>query len=279
MTVYRDKMNSIDFEVSDYVFESLTFSTATSDDSNPESYTFKEIGKGKLSIERHEALIKKERVAAKKNNFTIAPIVLEHRGLQKQEETEREAMINDEVERRLELLKAEAIQEGLEKGIAQGREEIFQQTKHDVEAKLELVSEMTNTILSHQNEILEAYKKEIYGIVKNLSKWVILRELKEDGSYLERLLEKLVLDINTKANLLIKVGPENAQKMDHVFDIVQGKVGQFQNVRLVIDDSLDSFGLVVESDNGILNAEFKEQMIALDQLFESLGVMPEEQKE
>lgn len=276
MTVYRDKMSSVSFEVSDYVFEPLSLTSTNDETSEPVSYQFREIEKGKMALERHETLIKRERVAAQKNNFRIAPIVLEHRGLLKQEQNEREMQINDEVERRLNLYKEQAFQEGLAQGISQGREEIFQQTKKDVESKLELVSQMTNDILSYQHEILETYKKEIYGLVRNLSKWVILKELKDDGHYLERLLEKLVMDINTKANLLIKVGPQNANKMDSVFDVVQGKVGQFQNVRLVIDDTLDQYGLVVESENGILNAEFKEQMMALDHLFESLGLPSEE---
>lgn len=276
MTVYRDKMNSISFDVSDYVFEPLSFSSSDSEAHSATNYQFKEIEKGKFERERHETLIKKERVAAKENNFRIAPIVQEHRGLLKQEQTERELQINDEVERRLNVYKEEAYQAGLQQGIAQGRDEIFMQTKEEVERKLEMVSEMTNNILSHQSEILETYKKEIYGVVKNLSKWVILRELSDDGQYLERLLEKLILDINSKSNLLIKVGADNVQRMDSIFDVVQGKVGQFQNVRLVVDDNLDQFGLVVESDNGILNAEFKEQMIALDQLFESLGLLAEE---
>ena len=275
MTVYRDKTSTISYEVSDYVFEPLSLNSSSSQDDTPRAYEFKNIEKGKLALEKHENLIKKERVAAQKNNFRIAPIVLEHRGLLKQEQEEREQQINDEVERRLHALSEKAFEQGFEQGREEGRGQVFDQMRAEVEARLELVNQMTNSILVQQTDVLERYKKEIYNIVKSLSKWVILRELSEDGQYLERLLEKLVLDINSRTNLLIKVGPSNVEKMDHVFDVVQGKLGQFQNIRLVVDDSLDDLGLVVESENGILNADFNQQLKAIDQLFETLGVSSE----
>lgn len=273
MTIYKDRESHIDYDVSDYVFEPLEGENAESQGQAARTFEFREISSTKFQPKDHQKIIKKERTHATKNNFKIAPIVLEHRGLLAQEQEERELRVRDEVERRLMALKERAYEEGYQKGQEQGRQEVYEQTKQEVEEKLDAVQQMVNQILSTQQDMLEQYKIEIYQVVKNLTKWVTLKELEGDGTYLERLLEKLILEINMKSNLLIKVGANNFKRMPEVFDIVQGRIGQLQNVRLEVDSELDDLGLIVESENGIINASFAQQVEAIEKLFESLGVV------
>lgn len=274
MAVYKDKMNTIEFEVKDYSFESFEFSDKI--DSVARAFEFQDITKiSKKDIEKHQKTIKFERNAAKANHFEIAPMVLEHRGLVDQENREREAQIEQEVAKRLEQVKEAAYIEGQKLGQEQGREEVLEQMRHEVEQKIAHLSEMVSRVLETESELIEKSKKDTYNVVKNLTKWVVLRELKEDDDYLKRLLEKLVLEINTKANLLIKVGQGSFDKMPDVLEHVQNSLGKFKNVRVEIDYDLDNRGLILESDNGIINASMKEQFKSINKLFETLGVESE----
>ena len=214
--------------------------------------------------------IKSERTFAKSTQFKVNPIVEKFRGLKDQEEQEYEDRVEEEVKRRVQEIQDQAYKAGFEEGINQGREEIFDQMRNAVDQKLENFSSMITDVLNTQEEILTNQKKEIYQLLRNLSKWIVLRELEDDGKYVERLLEKLLLEMQTRNNLLIQVNPKDFSKMPEVLEHVQSRLGELKNVRIEIDSSVQTKGIVVESENGIINATMEEQFKSLDKLFEDV---------
>lgn len=278
MSVQKDKMGAVEYKVSDYQFQ--TFDSNIESSNGAKDFEFINFDEDSpLKKPEHQKVIKSERGAAAKNQFEIAPIVREHRGLVEQEDQEREERIEEEVQKRVEALSEKAYQEGYEQGVEQGRQETIEQTKHEVEDKVSLLSDMINRVLEAEQDMLDNYKKEIYTLTRSLTKWVILRELKEDDDYLKRLLEKLIHEINSKSNLLIKVGKAHFDSMPEVLEQVESSLGKLKNTRLELDEDLDNKGLVVESDNGIINASLKQQFKGISHLFESLGVSSENQDE
>lgn len=264
-----------DFEVQDYEFQSFT---KTSDQSgNVSAFEFQSLdGSFAKTRKPKEDTIKVERTLSKSKGFDISPIVRHHRGLQAQEESERELQIQEEVERRLAAVKDEAFRLGHEEGTRAGKEEVFQETIRQTEEKLESLAHMIQEVLLTSEEILANQKKQIYSLVRTLTKWVILRELKEDDKYLERLLEKLILEIQTKKNLLVRVDQKDFEYMPEVLAHVQKRIGELQNVRVEIDFDIEGPGLVLESENGIINGTLSEQLKSLDRLFETVGISADE---
>jgi flagellar assembly protein FliH len=243
MSVYKDKMGTIEFKVSDYQFEA--FDTAVGSVNGAKDFEFINFDKNSpLTKPEHQKVIKAERGSATKNQFEIAPMVKEHRGLVEQENREREDRIEEEVKKRVDAL-----------------------------------NDMIYRVLEAEQEMLDSYKIEIYTLTRSLTKWVILRELNDDKDYLKRLLEKLIHEINSKSNLLIKVGVSQFKNMPEVLEQVEASLGKIKNTRLELDDTLDSKGLVIESDNGIINASLKQQFKGISKLFESLGVSQETESE
>ncbi len=121
-----------------------------------------------------------------------------------------------------------------------------------------------------QEEILSNQKEEMYHLLKNLAKWIVLRELNNDGKYIERLLEKLLLEMQVRNNLLIQVNAAEFSQMPEVLEYIQGRLGEMKNVRVEIDSSVKTKGIVIESENGIINATLEEQFKSLDKLFEDV---------
>ena len=152
----------------------------------------------------------------------------------------------------------------------QGREEIFNEMRNVVDQKLDNFSEMINNVLHSQEDLIEKQKKEVYTLIRNLTKWIITRELKDDGAYIERLLERLLLEIQARQNLLIQVGQADFNSMPEVLNHVQSRLGELKNVRVEMDSSMKTRGMVIETDNGIVNANLEEQFRNLDKLFEDV---------
>lgn len=264
-------MATNDKEIENYEFRN--FSVITNNDDVVENYDFKDLGEFVPRLaKRDSAKAKIERFNAEKNNFNISPIVKEHRGLLDQEREERERKIRDEVERRLELLKEDAFQQGFKEGIEAGRQEVYDQTRATTEEKLSTLVDMINDVLVLKEEIINNQKQDLYKMMKSLTKWIILRELKDDGEYIARLLEKLIVEIQSKSNLLIQVNQKNFETMPDILETVQKTIGELKNVRIEIDYDIKDQGIVVESENGIINGTLEEQMKSMDKLFESVGL-------
>jgi len=96
--------------------------------------------------------------------------------------------------------------------------------------------------------------------------------LKEDGAYVERLLEKLLLEMQARQNLLIQVSQNDFKSMPEVLQHVQSRLGELKNVRVEIDSDIHSKGMIIQSDNGIVNATMEEQFKNLDKVFEDVLV-------
>ncbi len=242
-------------------------------DSKVKSFEFKDFSKSAPKVsQEHERVIKIERQLAHEKQFQIAPIVEEFRGLSAQAAREREVRIAEEVEKRVALIKEEAYLAGREQGIEQGRAEILEQMSVEVEEKIAYFTEMIHEVLAMKTEIIERQKREVFLMMRNLVKWIILRELKEDGQYINRLLEKLIIEIGSKEHLLIQVDEKSFEAMPEVLEILQKKLGEFTNVRVEVDYSMDRPGIILDSQNGIINATLDQQFENLSKLFETVGV-------
>jgi flagellar assembly protein FliH len=257
-------------DVKEYQF--LSFTDVEDEPNVVKTFEFQPISKaGDLKRqEDFQKVIKIERNHAKENQFKINPIVEKHRGIRDQEDLEYEMRVREEVEKRVRLIQEDAYKAGYEEGVSQGREEIFDEMRNVVDQKLDNFSEMIHAVLKTQEDIVARQQQEIYVLIKNLTRWVILRELKEDGAYINRLLEKLLLEMQTRSNLLIQVNENNFNDMPEVLSHVQSKLGELKNVRVEIDNQIETQGIIVESDNGIINATMEEQFKSLDKLFEDV---------
>lgn len=258
--------------VTDYKFHNFNDVDVEADKVIP--FEFKPLFSKAQTIGKSEfqKIIKEERTHAKNTQFKVNPIVEKFRGLKDQEEREYEETVEKEVARRVAEIQDEAFKAGFDEGVNQGREEIFREMRNVVDLKLDNFSQMVTEVLKSQDETIANQKKEIYVLLRNLSKWIILRELKDDGTYIERLLEKLLLEIQARQNLLIQVNANDFASMPEVLEHVQARLGELKNVRIEIDSAIATGGMIVESDNGIINATFEEQFKSLDKLFEDVLV-------
>src|SRR5690606_24641951 len=136
----------------------------------------------------------------------ISGVVREHRGIRAQEDADFERRVEEEVTFRLNQIETEAKEAGYEAGLELGRKEAFENASHETNAIIESLTSEIERVQSESVKVFEDNKDRAYSIIKNLVKWVSLKEVNDEG-YLPKLLEKLILEINTRANLIIRVNP------------------------------------------------------------------------
>ncbi len=213
--------------------------------------------------------IRKERNFEKNNNFKIDGIVREYRGLSRQEQNDLEKRIQDEVNARLEAAYKDAYHEGLEKGREEGKQEALEQEQQLFAEKVESFVSMISQVQGQSDKLIEKNRHETYEFIKRFTKWVLMKEV-NDKVYLENLLEKLILELNARKNLIVKVGRSNFQDMPEILKNVESRLGQLSNVRVEIVPELHHPGIILESENGLIDGSLEGVFRNIDKIFEQV---------
>jgi flagellar assembly protein FliH len=238
---------------------------------NPfQAFEFKTLtGESVTSAKISDEDIRSERSHAQKNNFKVDETVRDSRGLARQEHSDQEKKIQAEVNRRLEAAYAEAYKEGLEKGREEGKEQALSEFHEALGQKVEDFGQVITQVQLQSDKIMEKNRQEVYDFVKRFTKWIILKEI-DDKVYLESLFEKLILELNARKNLIVKVGKANFAQMPEIIKAVETRLGQLSNIRIEIVPEINHPGIILESENGLIDGSMEGVFQNIDKIFEQV---------
>lgn len=214
-------------------------------------------------------VIRAEREAEAKSQFRVDDIVRDLRGLSGQEKNDFETRISTDVEKRIKELREQAYREGIEKGRLEGSDVAMREALQKHQHQIEQVTGMIQELQQQCEERLVAQRSDIYEMSKRLIKWLVLKEV-GDTSYLPKLLEKLILEINQKQNLLIRVNQADFASMPQVLEALQARIGTLTNVRIEPEMEMVGRGIILETENGIIDGTPEAMFQTLDKLFEAV---------
>lgn len=233
-----------------------------------ENFNFKNIqGEPYNAIKTSEETIREERTHERKADFKIDGVVRDYRGLSRQEQNDIEKRISDEVERRLKAAYQDAYNEGLQLGREEGRDLSLKELDENIHQKIEELNAVIEEVKGQSSKIMEKNHQEVYEFIKRFTKWILMKEVNEKV-YLENLLEKLVLELNARKNLIVKVGKANFAEMPEVIQTVESRLGQLSNVRVEIVPELNHPGIILEGENGLIDGSLEGVFKNIDKIFE-----------
>lgn len=230
-------------------------------------------GESVTSSKASEEDIRSERKHAAKNNFKVDDVVSNYRGLSRQEQNDLEQKIQQEVKRRLEASYQDAYKEGLERGREEGKEAAIAEFHEVLGQRVEEFTQVIAQVQDQSQGILEKNREEVYEFIKRFTKWILMKEINEKV-YLEGLLEKLILELNARKNLIIKVGKANFAQMPEIIQAVESRLGQLSNIRVEIVPEINHPGIILESENGLIDGSLEGVFQNIDKIFEQ--VIPNE---
>ncbi len=213
--------------------------------------------------------IRLERSFAQENDFKMDEMVKESRGLSRQEKNDLESRIVEEVNRRTAEAYEAAYKEGREQGLREGKEMSQQEYLAQLNKQVQQFHQIITDVQGQSNGILEKNREEIYEFIKRFTKWIILKEI-DEKVYLSGLLEKLILELNARKNLIIKVGRANFSHMPEVIQAVESKLGQLLNTRVEIVPELNYPGIILESENGLIDGSLEGVFHNIDKVFDQV---------
>ncbi len=257
-------------DIKPFTFNSLEVASDTRAESF-QSFEFRDFSKSGATTAKKpsEKIIRAEREAEVKTQFRMDAIVRDLRGLTSQEKDDLEKKINEQVDQRLKETREKAYREGLEKGRLEGVDAALKEAMQAHERQITEVENMLVDLRSQCEARLESHRHDIYEMTKRLMKWLVLKEIGDD-SYLPKLLEKLVLVMNQRHSLIIRVNPQDFQAMPQIVAEIEKRIGALPNVRVEPDLDMKGRGLVLESENGILDGTPEAIFETIDKMYETV---------
>lgn len=256
-------------EVKTFSFNALE-GTVVGGSSRATPFEFKDLS-AQISVgtKPNAKIIRTEREAEAKSQFKIDSIVRDLRGLSGQERDDLENSINQQVEKRIKEIREQAYREGLEKGRMEGADAALQEAMATHEQQIQAVEGMVVELRTQCESRLENHRHDIYEMSKRLLKWLVLKEVQDDG-YVPKLLEKLILEMNQRQNLIIRVNHADFADMPSVVEALEKRIGNLPNVRIEPDMDMKGRGIVLETENGILDATPEALFQTIDKIYESV---------
>jgi flagellar assembly protein FliH len=244
-----------------------------------ESFTMQEIdGTTYQASEQHQGIIRKEREKAYDTMFEVEKVVEEHRGLKKQAKDDFERKVEAEVHKRIQQAKEVAYKEGFEKGHADGHQKAYTEATGVFSTQIQELENIIHQVQENREEVFLKNRLECYEIIRGLTKWVLLKEIEKD-EYMRNLLEKLILEMGTRTNLLIRVNKRSFSQMPEVIEDVEKRVGKLTNARLEVEHEMQFNGIILESESGLLDGSVKAQFDSIDNVFRSVNLNPQDNTE
>ncbi len=246
-------------------FDSYKFKSFAVDENPSNVFNLKPLDENDI-LKKTEKITIQER-SAKQRGLEIFSFIREQKERKQLLEKLEEERFQQEISKRLKIIEKDAIKQGYEEGLKIAKEEITKKFQAEGEKKIEILNEMLKNALGLREQIYNTQKDQIIFLIKSLTKWVILRELKDDGKYLERLLEKLFLEIQTQQKFVVQINQKDYEKMPGILKILEQKLGEFKNSRVVIDFELPENGVIIDSENGIIKSTLDGQFAVFDEIF------------
>lgn len=256
-------------EIKTFSFNALE-GTVVGGSSTAKTFEFKDLSAQiSVSTKPNPKIIRSEREAEAKTQFKIDSVVRDLRGLTGQERDDLENSINVQVEKRLKEIREQAYREGIEKGRMEGADAALQEAMASHEQQIQAVEGMVMDLRTQCETRLENHRHDIYEMSKRLLKWLVLKEVQDDG-YVPKLLEKLILEMNQRQNLIIRINHADFASMPTVVDALEKRIGNLPNVRIEPDMDMKGRGIILETENGILDASTDALFQTIDKIYESV---------
>lgn len=257
-------------EIKPFVFSDLQ-GTHVVTQPKTEKFEFKTLDGEVFKSEKPASeVIRVEREFEQAKSFKIDQIVREHRGLAEQENDDFELRVAQEVNKRVEEIYQKAFEQGVAAGREEGINQVLAQKSTQLNEVVQVVSELTQDFKNQLENATLNHKTEILKFVNQFSKWVLAKEI-NTKDYLSHLLEKLLHELNVRRNIIIRVNESSYQFMPDIIANLEAKLGALSNVRVEISQEMQHPGIIVESENGIVDASLENIFTKFDRFFEQVG--------
>lgn len=185
-------------------------------------------------------------------------------GIDSKEKDYLQSRIDAEVKIRLEaeMIQAREIgkKQGYEEGTVQATAELQEKLRPKVENFEALIAELNE----QKQKIFSENQKVLMQMLFHTAKLILLRELKTDPEYLQRLCSVLIERVGTAEGMKLKISKVDADQIEELRNFAKVQAGDQKNIKVEVSEDLQLGGVRIETDLIRINATLEQQFQAIE---------------
>ena len=197
------------------------------------------------------------------SHFSMHPEAKRGLGIEAEERSRVEDLVNVEVEARLVQMREQAFQEGFEKGREEGTAKAEKEFFAIVQPQFEQFSNLLHELDQVKTEVYAANEQFLIQLIFQISKSVLMGELKADREYVKRLTSQIVEKLGAKDNIRLKVSRDDFANIDQLREFLKGAFPDLKNIQIDVSEELVLGGVKVETDLSRINASVEAQFASI----------------
>jgi flagellar assembly protein FliH len=201
--------------------------------------------------------------STKAASFKLNPDARRLLGVEDEEKSQYSEVVRQEVEKQISLLSEQAQKEGYESGYKSGSDEANAQVVANSHVHFERLNALFLSLDGVKDDMLRANEKILIDLIFQISKSILLRELKLDREYVVRLASSIIERLGVRDHVKIKVNKEDLQEVNILKERIQAKVGELRNLQILESDEVVLGGCKVESELAAVDATIETQLEAM----------------
>ncbi len=217
----------------------------------------------KLELKTPQAALQYLENKSNGSDFVMSDPIRVQTGVDKIEEGNLEAKIENLVLERLKEIQESAHQQAFALGLEEGRTKAFQEHSDLIQKSLEEFETLISKISNMKNEIMKFNESSMIELVFQVGKSLALKELKQDRDAILSLIRKAVDENNNDEKIMIHLSQE---QFDFIETLKKEGNRDFAYLKKVIFESsphVQTGGCVIETNYGEVDATIEQRVTKL----------------
>ena len=254
--------------IKSYSFVSLDGSSESELKEKSAVMSFQEIESGEKRLD--PKVITLERKNADNSAFEIDVDVENHRGIVENRIAEERNKINSIVEKEIQVIKKQTINNAFQEGITKAHEEVWQKEQTNLDMRLGKFDELVSKIESYSAEIMQKQEEHFLDMLRSISKWMIKKESLMTEDYLSDLVKKIISDQGNKEKIVFHYSPDVENNYTEELEKLNNHYKENDKIEFFCNQNLKDDEMEVELNNSFLHIGPQAQLEIIDQIFDQL---------
>lgn len=197
-------------------------------------------------------------------SFKLNPDARRLLGVEEEEKSQYSEVVRQEVEKQISVLAEQAQKEGYEAGFKAGHEEANLEVVSQSKIHFDRLEALFLALDGIKDEMYRVNEKILVDLVFQISRSILLKELKVDREYVVRLASSIIERLGVRDHVKIKVNKEDLQEVNVLKERIQARVGELRNLQILESDEVVIGGCKVESELAAVDATIENQLTAME---------------
>lgn len=194
-----------------------------------------------------------------KNDFVLSDLVAGQTGIANLQQRELEEKIEVESLNKLKQVQEKAYKEAYGLGLIEGVEKAFVEKKNEIDERITKMEVMLNSMAQLTTNLVAEKEHQILKLITLLASKIAMFEIQSNPEKLYDLITNLFEEMQSDERVVLRLSSE-----DLIFiEGVREKLGieySINNVKLQIDNDVESGGCILESNYGMIDASIEQRV-------------------